>query len=590
LVKFSEQIKERIERLETSPTLSRTDKRLAIIEKDKLAKELQRRKKIFEETEEKVKGMTFEEYEKAYPKFEKWLQDSFRPPHLIRAEIEAQKQERLNKTISEVEEHEEEKQIAESDLKNLIREFNKLSPEQRQKRQKQFEKDKLKVQEEINKQDFYLKFWKEGKAKVQEGYRYVDIKQWIKARVNLELAEREAEREAERKSKEAYDKLLKESPFASTFKEYQKEIKGIDWADPRNVKRILEERFIETQGAERFIEQKTKGFTKTEKETREGDKVIFFRRGTKQFQIIKSAVGGKVVFREKGKGVRGTYEFIEAPREIITEEVPVPEELPILEIPSEAIEEIKTPKIELPDAEQIDKDVEKGIKKKRKWGITTSLSVLGIPIPKLVTKANPHFPVRDTDMLVRAKGSPARITGAVTGATAIREVSSPEFRKELATESGKALKRVFVEQPKQLYTQYKERKAEEKAELKKIEEFEAQEKKTLKDIEFKGQKIKAPTLYEQYKGSATTIPYEDWKKQELKRRELTKKEIEQKEKVPYDLTSYKLYYNKEQNKMIYFPKEQKEISAGFEKVDRLAYNPETDKFRALKYGDRPYNL
>jgi len=558
MVKLSEQIQKEIEETAKPPEfLTRRERKLFKLEREKAEKEyeeeIKRREKVFAETQEKVKVMTLEEYEEFYPTMEDWLKEAFISPEKIEVERVTAVEENVERADIRIKEAEKELKGAETEKESTEKWYRELpSPTKRQK--ENYEKEIQGYKDEIREYELMKRYWSEGRAKVKEGFEFSEVRSWVEANVRAKLGEREAKREAKEISEEKFKELLK-TPFAPVYREYEEKYAGkIDWTNPENIKRILEENYIRTYGVEKFIEGRTKGLNKVKKTITGAYVTRFMENGKVKYQMLEKKKTGEITFTQVGKGAVGKFSFkreiIKKPSVIVEPPITPPEEIigdvPLILQEAERIAEEKPVIPTIPDEEKIIEETEKPIKKKRKWGLAKITSIMGVPIYKAQPKSNPHFPPNPDDTFVKTK--PSRITGVTTtdmgvkkeaiklGRDTVKEIEKPKFTRE---------------------------------ELKKL-------------------RIRKPTTYERWKRSPTTMPYEAWEKQQIRRGKVTEAEIEEEKKPEYDLTRYKLHWKPETNEMVYFPKDYKkeQIPTGFKKVERLAYHPEEEKFKAIKYKEK----
>lgn len=123
------------------------------------------------------------------------------------------------------------------------------------------------------------------------------------------------------KSKQAYEKLMAESSFAPVFKQAEESGAGINWADPEQVKKILEQRHVQ-QYPSQYVQQKTSGKLLTRQGFIEDGEVYI--KEVRQDPISQKKV---TIIRSKsqvavtGGGESYTFNVMQPPPDITPEEL-----------------------------------------------------------------------------------------------------------------------------------------------------------------------------------------------------------------------------------------------------------------------------
>ena len=585
MVKLSEQIEEASKRAGLPFIPTRQMQKVAEIRR---IRELRIRRKEIEEEQEKVKGMTLAEYEEHYPTIPEYMREFFFTPEHIRGLQRTEIKQNVEKVDTRIDDVKVKLEKVKAERLREQTEFSKMSSQQRDRQREDYKKRQDEYYDEIEKLKYTAQLLKETKPKASQGFEFSSIIDYVESKVDYRTAKMEARRRAKERSEEAYRKLTGASAFAPVFEKYHEKFKFIDWTDPKNIKRILQERFITQFGVERFIESKTRGLD-PDINVVDSKIVTSFRRGDKTlFKATKK--GEDITFKEIGTDTRGTFKFKEIPKVTTIApppiaEIPISDEFPILQLqpPSDPVEPSSA---DIPDAEEIVEETDEKIKKKRKWGITLGkTAIFGVRIPQLVTKSNPHNPVRPTDMLVRVGkevGQIGKESGKKTFQFMKEFVPKPvrEFPSKVAERVRPSEEKVAIttavseipEQPKP--PKVKVRKPA----------FKEVPREELSELSLS--KVRPRTTYDKWRGADTTLSYDDYKKNELLLGRTTEEKIEVEEAPPYDLKNYKLYHNPKTNEMTYFPKTQTTIPKNFKRIERLAYNPEIDDFKSLKFGEK----
>lgn len=536
MVKLSEQIRQELEKRYTVPfeKLPRTQRKLAIIE---YKKEVERRKGILKETQEKVKEMTFEEYKKFYPTMEGWLKEAYQSPEKVEAERERQLQQNISKVKEKQNQLREEiKQIQIEETQELrrLRELKDryTSEEYKEKKRSiedEYDEDEAKL---IGQLDGY----KEG-LEMLEGGQFIslgDINKYAKDIGKYEEKKEKASNKGRRleREREAEIKGLVEKGFKpmliQELEKGQLKKATITFIHP------TERKVVSVKGLEFGIREVSK------LPVSELGKVrvpMVYEFGGKAFEIAPTL---QLYKEPTGRLVTGLGRLQQTEQEVLKqiEEPIVTTETPPLILQEEFIPSVETPKTETKTGEEIAKEVEEPVMKKRKWGITTGLSVFGAKIGTLKTKTNPSLPPKSTDKLTTIK-------------SVFKEIREPEFKRGVKESGVKLLKEAYSKP------------------FKETVEY-VRKKEPLKMGITTGSILEKERVIEKREALPPITP--------------STPAPSPPPKVEYDLTKYNLYHEPKTDKMVYLPKDIKEIPVeyrGMKQVEKLGYDPETDKLRAF---------
>lgn len=296
-------------------TLTRTQRR---IEQAETKEEVARRKAELEEAQQKLsQAQSLEEYEKIYASLSDFQKRYSASPQEVRSNIEQQRQETVTKVEDRLTQLQQQKadldakrQKDADDFREKRKEIRaRYKGEERSKRLDDLEEDERRRNDYLDEQAEYLRGVEEGlneglgKLNAGQFLNYSSVYDYSDKKGDFYQRKEEYRNRQKKESREAYNRLLTEDPYAPIFEEFQKKYQGrIDWTDPKVVAQIKELGFAE-RSPERFLKEKTTGLKEEKKVTPSYDIAYYTTpTGERKVKITREKATGKLTYQELEKG------------------------------------------------------------------------------------------------------------------------------------------------------------------------------------------------------------------------------------------------------------------------------------------------
>jgi hypothetical protein len=163
---FSEQLLERqVARTQIDVNkLPRTQRKLYQIARTeaeiKSAQELERRKSVFAEAQNKVGSMSLAEYKNYYPQMESWLKEMFSSPELIETKQAEAITTNISKADEQIKRYQNEIAHSQAKIQNYIRDWNNLSSKSKTASARtSYNKSKQDAEKKIEEYNNYINYY-----------------------------------------------------------------------------------------------------------------------------------------------------------------------------------------------------------------------------------------------------------------------------------------------------------------------------------------------------------------------------------------------------------------------------------------------